>query len=80
MELTDVKPQMLINIKEEESCTDVNTEMTNTACMEIETGYPHCDYVSKRELEMKSASDKIKPFLKQNVMKEDMFLIICLLG
>ena len=31
MNFTDVKPQRLIKIEEEQSCTDVNTEMNNTA-------------------------------------------------
>ena len=68
MEFTDVKPQRLIRIKEEESCTDVNAEMTNTAYMDIKTEY---DCVLKRELEKSSTSDKIEPVIEHNFKKEE---------
>ena len=66
MEFTDIKSQRLIKIKEEESCTDVNTEMNNTAYMKIKTEYSHSEF------EINSASDKIKPVLENNVKKEEM--------
>ena len=72
MELTDFKPQMLINIKEEKYCTDVNTVMTNAASMGIKQEYSKYDYVVKRELEIECTSDEIKPVLQQNIKKEEM--------
>ena len=71
MEFTDGKPQRLIKIKEEESCTDFNTEINDTAYTEIKTEYSKCHYVVKRELEIDSTSDKIKPVLLQNIKKEE---------
>ena len=71
MDFTDVKPQMLIKIKEEESCTDCNTEMDNTAYTEIKTEYSHCDCVIKRELEKSSTLDKIEPVIEHNFQKEE---------
>ena len=52
MEFTDIEPQRLIKIKEEEPCTDVNTEVNDTACMDIKTEYSNCNCDIKTEFMM----------------------------
>merc|ERR1712223_1942911 len=72
MESTDVKPQGLIKIKEEEeSCTHCNTKMNNTACTEIKTEYSHCDCIIKRDLEKSITLDKSEPVLEHEFKKEE---------